>query len=82
MSPEPLTNVTVSGNAASASQRSRFARQQTDDERTDEAKVLEHLRPQLARDAAYFVERPADGLPGLVELLAVGRCALGDRVEL
>ena len=44
--------------------------------------MLEHLGPQLARDATYLVERPADGLPRLVELLALRRCALGDRVEL
>ena len=51
-------------------------------ERADEAEVLEHLWPQLARDAAHFIEGATDGLLRPVELTAMPRRGLGDQIEL
>ena len=51
-------------------------------QRADQAEVLEHLRPQLARDPPHLVERAAHRLLGLVELVAMLGRGLGDRVQL
>jgi len=44
--------------------------------------MLEHLRPKLTRDSAYFFERGAYRLLCLVDLVAVFRGGVGDRVQL
>ena len=38
--------------------------------------MLEHLRPQLAGDSPHLVERAADRLLGLVDLVAMRRAPL------
>ena len=69
--------LTLDPDAGDARERGRKLGQ-----RTHQAEVLEHLRPQLARDPPHLVERAAHRLARLVERVAMLRRGVGDRVQL